>query len=88
MINLSSTAGVHAYLRCFALALAGLGYALFQLRLKPSRGVLLKRLMLATAFLLWAFEQLLPTGRPTVFPGDLVIAAFVLDLFWIIQNQL
>jgi hypothetical protein len=87
MVSLSSIAGLHACVRCAALALAGIGYAVFQVRLKPSRGVLLKRLMLATAFLLWAFEQLLPAGRLTAFLGDAVIVAFVLDLIWVVQDQ-
>ena len=87
MVNPSSIAGVHAYFRCVALALAGLGYAFFQLRLKLPRRKLLKRLILATGFLLWAVDQVLPAGRLTVFLGDAAIAAFVLNLFWIIQRQ-
>lgn len=44
-------------------------------------------MVLAAAFLLWAVVQLLSPGRLAVFLGDAVIAAFVLDLFWIVQDQ-
>jgi hypothetical protein len=45
--------------------------------------VLLKRLLLAGAFVGWGIDQLLPAGRASLFLGDAVIAAYVLDLFWI-----
>ena len=77
----------HAYISSLPLALAGLGYTLLQFRLKPSRRVLLKRLLLAAAFLLWAVVQLLPESRVSVFLGDAVIAAYVLDLFWMMRDQ-
>ena len=80
-------AELHAYLSSFPLALAGLGYILLQVHLKPPRGTLLKRLVLAAAFLLWAAVQFLSPGRVSVFLGDVVIAAYVVDLFWIMQDQ-
>jgi uncharacterized membrane protein YGL010W len=80
-------AEVHAYISSAPLALAGLAYALFQIHLKPRRAILLKRLLLAGAFLLWAVVQLLPSGQVAVFLGDTVIAAYVLDLYWIMQDQ-
>jgi hypothetical protein len=80
-------AQVHAYLSSLPLALAGLGYIFLQIGVKPARRVLLKRLVLAAAFLLWAVVQLLPAGRTAVFLGDIVIAAYVLDLFWMMQDQ-
>ena len=80
-------AEAHAYISSLPLALAGLGYTLLQLQLKPARRVLVKRLLLAGAFLLWAVVQLLPPGRITVFLGDVVIAAYVVDLFWMMQDQ-
>ena len=78
---------MHAWISSLPLALAGLGYTLLQIRLKPSRRLLLKRLLLAAAFLLWAVVQLLPFGKLAVFLGDAVIAAYVLDLFWMMQDQ-
>lgn len=77
----------HAWISSLPLALAGLAYTLLQIRLKPSRRLLLKRLLLAAAFLLWAVVQLLPSGKLAIFLGDAVIAAYVLDLFWMMQDQ-
>ena len=48
---------------------------------------LLKRLLLAGAFIGWGVDQLLPAGRVALFLGDAVIAAYVLDLFWISGEQ-
>jgi hypothetical protein len=87
MVNQFVPAEVHAYLSSLPLALAGLGYTLLQIHLKPPRRTLLKRLVLATTFLLWAVVQLLSPGRLAVFLGDAVIAAYVLDLFWMMQDQ-
>src|SRR5579863_8432979 len=78
---------VHSYLSSLPLALAGFGYTLLQIHLKPPRATLLKRLILAAAFLLWAVVQFLGPGRLAVFLGDAVIAAYVLDLYWIMQEQ-
>jgi hypothetical protein len=78
---------LHNYLSSFPLALAGLGYIVLQIQLRPPRRILLKRLLLAGAFLLWAAVQLLPSGRLAVFLGDVVIAAYVVDLFWMMQDQ-
>jgi len=77
----------HACLSSLPLALAGFGYAILQFRLKPPRGILLKRLLLAATFVIWAVDQLLPPGRLATLIGDVVIAAYVLDLFWLIQEQ-
>jgi hypothetical protein len=77
----------HPYLSSLPLAFAGFGYALLQLRLKPPRGILLKRLLLAATFVIWAVDQLLPSGRLATFIGDVVIAAYILDLFWLVQEQ-
>jgi hypothetical protein len=79
---------VHPYLSSLPLALGGLGYTLLQIYLKPPRATLLKRVVLGGAFLLWSVVQLLAHGRIAVFLGDAVIAAYVLDLFWMVQDQL
>jgi hypothetical protein len=79
--------GMHRYLSAVPLALAGIGYAVLQIRARPARGILLKRLMLAATFLLWAVDQLLPPGRMATTIGDVVIAAYVLDLYWLVQEQ-
>lgn len=80
-------AHTHAWISSLPLALAGLGYTLLQFRLRPSRHIFLRRLLLGAAFLLWAVVQLLPAGRLEVFLGDAVIAAYVLDLFWMMRDQ-
>ena len=87
LVNQLVPADVHAYVSSCPLALAGVGYMLLQIQLKPPRATLLKRLVLAGAFLLWAVVQLLPAGRLAVFLGDAVIAAYVLDLCWVMQEQ-
>lgn len=87
IVNPFVRADEHAYISSLPLALAGLGYSALQFRLKPSPRLMMKRLLLAGAFLLWAIVQLLPPGKLNVFLGDAVIAAYVLDLFWMMQDQ-
>jgi hypothetical protein len=48
---------------------------------------MLKRLLLAVTFVLLAIDQLLPVGKAATFIGDVVIAAYILDLYWLIQEQ-
>ncbi len=79
--------GMHSYLSAVPLALAGIGYAALQIRARPARGTLLKRLLLAATFITWAVDQLLPPGRLATVIGDVVIAAYVLDLYWLTQEQ-
>ncbi len=85
--NLQFPAVAHPWLGSLPLALAGAAYAALQIRLRPNRRTLLKRLLLAGTFVLWAIDQLLPPGRLAMFLGDAVVAAYVLDMFWIIQEQ-
>jgi hypothetical protein len=86
--NLQLTpARAHAWLSSCPLALAGAAYAVLQIRLKPSRRTLVRRLLLAGTFILWAIDQLLPSGRLAMAIGDAVVSAYVFDLFWIIQEQ-
>lgn len=80
-------AEVHGWLSALPLLLAGASFALLQVRLRPSRNILFRRLLLATAFLGWGIDQLLPSGRIALFLGDAVIAAYVLDLFWMAADQ-
>jgi hypothetical protein len=92
--NLSFVAGLpwdsvrlHSYLSAAPLALAGIAYALLQIRKRPARGTLFKRLLLAATFITWAVDQLLPPGRVATAVGDVVIAAYVLDLYWLVLEQ-
>jgi hypothetical protein len=84
---LASHTRLHPWISALPLALAGIGYALFQIQLRPPRAMLLKRLLLAAAFVFWAIDQVMPAGRLAVFIGDAVIAAYVLDLFWMLRDQ-
>jgi hypothetical protein len=86
-LPLPSHTRLHPWISALPLALAGIGYALFQFQLRPTRAVLLKRLLLAAAFVFWAIDQVMPAGRVAVFIGDVVIAAYVLDLFWMLGDQ-
>jgi hypothetical protein len=81
-------ANVHPYLGSFPLALAGIGYSLLQIHLRPPRATLWKRLVLAAAFLLWAAVQFVPPGPLNVFLGDVVIAAYVVDLLLMMEDQM
>jgi hypothetical protein len=78
---------LHAYLSSLALATAGVGYGVLQLLRRPPLGTMLKRLLLAATFVLWAIDQLLPAGKVATLIGDVVIAAYILDLYWLIQEQ-
>jgi len=80
-------AQLHPYLSSLPLAIAGIVYAIFQIRVRPALGVLLKRLLLAATFVIWAADQLLPPGRFATVVGDVVFAAYVLDLYWLVQEQ-
>jgi hypothetical protein len=84
---LVTSTAAHAWLTSVPLALAGVAYAVLQIGLRPDRWTLLKRLLLAAAFVLWAVDQFLPSGKLGMLVGDVVVSAYVLDLFWIIQEQ-
>jgi hypothetical protein len=87
-VNRFVSAGIHSYLSSFPLGLAGAGYALLQVRTTLLRGILVRRLVLAGAFIGWAADQLLPPGPLAVFLGDGVIFCFILDVFWLIRDQI
>ncbi len=78
---------LHGSLSSLPLALAGIAYAILQIRVAPPRETLLKRLLIAATFVMWAIDQLLPAGRLATLIGDVVIVAYVLDLFWLSQEQ-
>jgi hypothetical protein len=87
--NLPSVpARFHTYLSSLPLALAGIAYAILQFQKRPSYVTLLKRLLLAATFIIWAIDQLLDSGKLATLIGDIVIAAYVLDLYWLIQEQI
>ena len=70
------------------LLMAGASYVALQIILRPRPLELLKRLMVAAAFILWGIDQLMPPGPLTTAIGDLVISLYVFDLALIIVAQL
>jgi len=83
----TSARAENAWLSALPLALVGIGYAALQISFEPDWPTLFKRLLLAAAFVLWAVDQLLPPGRLGTLVGDMVVSAYVLDLFWMIEEQ-
>jgi hypothetical protein len=88
IVSPSTPARFHSYLSALPLALAGIGYGLLQLRSGLSRPILLRRLVLAGAFVGWAVDELLPSGPGAVVLGDVVIVGFVLDVMWLMRDQI
>lgn len=87
MTNQFVSPELHGWLSSFPLLLGGAAFALLQIRLRPPRVTLLKRFLLAAAFIGWGVDQVLPAGRVALFLGDAVIAAYVFDLFWMAREQ-
>lgn len=75
-------------LSALPLLLAGISYLVLQVIVRPRPLELLKRVMLAAAFLLWGFVQLMPAGNLASELGNLVIALYVIDLGLIIWTDL
>ena len=70
----------HGPVSALPLLLVGLAYLVLQLRLRPRPLELLKRVMLASAFILWGLDQLLPVGPLATTLGDIVIVLYIIDL--------
>jgi hypothetical protein len=75
-------------LSALPLLLAGSSYLLLQAILRPRPLELLKRVMLAVAFLLWGVVQLMPASSLATELGNVVIALYVIDLGLIIWTDL
>ncbi len=71
----------HLVLGAIPLALIAVSYLLYQGHARPSRGHLLRAIILALAFLCWAENQLLGDGRLSTLFNDLAIGLFVFDVF-------
>ena len=61
---------------------------LYHVTRRPSGVELLKRVLLSTAFLFWAADQLFPTAGWAPVANDVAIALFVLDLAVILWSDL
>src|SRR5581483_6993677 len=78
----SFPASAHLILGAVPLALIAVSYLLYQVDLRPSRGQLVRALILALAFVCWAENQFLGDGRLSTLFNDLAIGLFVLDVFF------
>jgi hypothetical protein len=74
----------HNLLGALPLAAIALAYLVYQSVRRPGRSELFKATLLATAFLLWAANQLWPESPRTTLYNDLAIALFVLDVFFVL----
>ncbi|HEY3237903.1 MAG TPA: hypothetical protein VGJ84_24500 [Polyangiaceae bacterium] len=74
----------HDVLAAVPLSLIAVTYLLYQSMRRPAPMELLKAVLLAAAFLLWAANQLWPALPQATLFNDLAIALFVLDVFLVI----
>jgi hypothetical protein len=87
----------HDVLAGFPLALIAVAYLIYQwIRMlrgtrrpgarNPAAAEMVKAILLAAAFLLWAANQLWPNLRQATLFNDLAIALFVLDIFLVMAG--
>jgi hypothetical protein len=74
-------ARAHEVLAAFPLAMIAVAYLAFQAVQRPARMEVVKAVLLAAAFLLWAANQLWPELKQATLFNDLAIGLFVLDVF-------
>jgi len=74
-------ATVHDVLAACPLATIAVAYLLYQGAHRPAPMEFVKAIMLASAFLFWAANQLWPDLRQAMLFNDIAIALFVLDVF-------
>jgi hypothetical protein len=74
-------ARAHDSLAALPLALIAVAYLLYQGARWPAPAEMVKAILLAAAFLLWAANQFWPNLRQATLFNDLAIALFVLDVF-------
>jgi hypothetical protein len=74
----------HDVLGALPLALIAVTYLIYQSIRRPGPAELLKAVLLAIAFLLWAANQFWPEASRAILYNDLAIGLFVLDVFLVI----
>jgi hypothetical protein len=77
-------ADAHAVLGALPLAMISITYLVYQSVRRPPWRELVKAILLAAAFALWAANQLRPNSSLATLWNDLAIALFVLDVFLVI----
>jgi len=75
---------VHDILGAAPLVLIALAYLVYQSVRRPGAAELVKAVLLAVAFLLWAANQFWPDATAATLFNDLAIVLFVLDVFLVI----
>ena len=78
----------HGPVSALPLLLIGIAYLALQVILRPQLLELLKRVMLASAFILWGIDQLLPMGPVATTIGDIVIVLYIIDLALMMRDAL
>ena len=78
----------HGPVSALPLLLIGVAYLGLQVWLRPRPLELVKRVMLASAFILWGIDQLLPTGAVATTLGDVVIVLYIIDLALMMRDTL
>ena len=73
-------AGSHDFLAAFPLAMIACVWLVHEATRRPARWEVVKAVLLASAFLFWAADQLWPTLRQATLFNDLAIALFVFDV--------
>ena len=79
-------AGSHDSLSAFCLATIALAYIVFHLAHRPTFVELAKAVLLATAFLFWAANQLWSKLPQATLFNDIAIGLFVFDVFLVIAG--
>jgi hypothetical protein len=74
----------HDLLAAFPLAMIAFAYLAYQSAYRRPIREWLKAMILATAFLFWAANQLWPDLRQAILFNDIAIGLFVLDVFLVI----
>ena len=79
-------ARAHDLLGALPLVLIAVTHLSYQAVRRPRPGDLLKAIVLAAAFLLWAANQFWPKASSATLWNDLAIALFVLDVFLVVAG--
>jgi hypothetical protein len=74
-------ANAHDFLGAIPLAMIAIAYLAYQAAHRPPVREVIKAILLATAFLFWAANQLWPRLPQAILFNDIAIALFVLDVF-------
>jgi hypothetical protein len=69
----------HSWLAAGALLFAGMACLGLASTLRARARVVIMRVLLASAFILWGIQQLLSDGAVSILLGDIVIVLFVID---------